>query len=191
MSAARLAMKKPEAPPKKMEFKLLGHNYTTPDLVAKVTGKAKYAEDYRAEGMVFVKLMPSPRPHAKIRNIDASAALAMPGVHGILTAKDLPAPPPPGPPPGAAAGAGRGAAAGPAGAAGAAAVAVVVDELADLDAQVQQQKAANQEARRHNELLSAEVSDLKEGLNMVEERARHELGMVKPNEIFVHYAKKQ
>ena len=83
-----------------MEFKLLGHNYVTPDLVAKVTGKAKYAEDYRAEGMVFIKLMPSPRPHAKIRNIDASAALAMPGVHGILTAKDLPAPPPPpgGPP---------------------------------------------------------------------------------------------
>ena len=87
-----------------MEFKLLGHNYTTPDLVAKVTGKAKYAEDYRAEGMVFIKLMPSPRPHAKIRSIDASAALAMPGVHGILTAKDLPAPPPPpGPPPAGAA----------------------------------------------------------------------------------------
>ena len=87
-------------PPKKMEFKLLGHNYQTPDLVAKVTGKAKYAEDYRADGMVFIKLMPSPRPHAKIRSIDASAALAMPGVHGILTAKDLPAPPPPpgGPP---------------------------------------------------------------------------------------------
>jgi CO/xanthine dehydrogenase Mo-binding subunit len=90
----------PVAPPKKMEFKLLGHNYTTPDLVAKVTGKAKYAEDYRGEGMVFVKLMPSPRPHAKIRSIDASAALAMPGVHGILTAKDLPAAPaPPGGPP--------------------------------------------------------------------------------------------
>ena len=109
----------PVAPPKKMEFKLLGHNYQTPDLVAKVTGKAKYAEDYRAEGMVFIKLMPSPRPHAKIRNIDASAALAMPGVHGILTAKDLPAPPPPpgGPPAGAPAG-GRGGAAPAAGAAG-------------------------------------------------------------------------
>jgi len=90
------------APPKKMEFKLLGHNYQTPDLVAKVTGKAKYAEDYRGEGMVFIKLMPSPRPHAKVRSIDASAALAMPGVHGILTAKDLPAAPaPPGPPPAA------------------------------------------------------------------------------------------
>ncbi len=87
-----------------MEFKLLGQNYVTQDLVAKVTGQAKYAEDFRAEGMVFIKLMPSPRPHARIRSIDASAALAMPGVHGILTAKDLPAPPPPpGPPPAAAA----------------------------------------------------------------------------------------
>lgn len=97
----------PVAPPKKLEFKLLGHNYVTPDLVAKVTGKARYAEDFRAEGMVFIKLMPSPRPHARVTNIDASAALAMPGVHGILTAKDLPGPPaPPGPPP-AAAGAAR------------------------------------------------------------------------------------
>src|SRR5918993_2401098 len=108
----------PEAPaasteaPKKMEFRLLGHNYVTPDLVAKVTGGAKYAEDFRADGMVFIKLMQSPRPHAKIRSIDASAALAMPGVHGILTAKDLPAPPPPpGPPPAAAPAAARPAAA--------------------------------------------------------------------------------
>jgi CO/xanthine dehydrogenase Mo-binding subunit len=102
----------PAAPPKKMEFKLLGHNYVTQDLVAKVTGQAKYAEDFRADGMVFVKLMPSPRPHARVRSIDASAALAMPGVHGILTAKDLPAPPPPpGPPPAGAAAPARPAAA--------------------------------------------------------------------------------
>jgi len=94
----------PVEPPKKLEFRLLGHNYITPDLVAKVTGRAKYAEDFRADGMVFIKLMPSPRPHARVISIDASAALAMPGVHGILTAKDLPAPPPPpGPPPAAAA----------------------------------------------------------------------------------------
>jgi CO/xanthine dehydrogenase Mo-binding subunit len=100
----------PVAPPKKMEFKLLGKNYVTPDLVAKVTGKAKYAEDFRADGMVFVKLMPSPRPHARIRSIDASAALAMPGVHGILTADDLPpAPAPPGGGGGGAPAAGRGA----------------------------------------------------------------------------------
>src|SRR6266540_7432468 len=70
--------------------KLVGQNYTTPDLVAKVTGRARYAEDFRAEGMLFVKLLLSPMPHARVRNIDASAALAMPGVKAILTADDLP-----------------------------------------------------------------------------------------------------
>ena len=86
----------PAIPPVPKSFKLLGQNYVTPDLVAKVTGRAKYAEDFRADGMVFVKLMPSPRPHARVVNIDASAALAMPGVHGILTPDDLPAAPTPG-----------------------------------------------------------------------------------------------
>src|SRR6202140_5198696 len=72
--------------------KLIGKDYTTPDLIAKVTGKAKYAEDYRAEGMLFAKLLLSPIPHGRVRKIDASAALAMPGVKAILTADDLPAP---------------------------------------------------------------------------------------------------
>ena len=57
---------------------LVGKNYTTPDLVAKVTGRAKYAEDFRADGMLFCKLLLSPMPHARVRRIDASAALAMP-----------------------------------------------------------------------------------------------------------------
>ena len=61
--------------------------------------------------------------------------------------------------------------------------------LQDLRQELQTQQSANQEARRVNEQLSAEVNDLKEGLNMVEERARHELGMVKPGEIFVQIAK--
>ena len=47
--------------------KLIGQNYTTPDLVAKVTGKAKYAEDYKVDGMLWTKLMLSPMPHARIR----------------------------------------------------------------------------------------------------------------------------
>ena len=72
--------------------KLIGKNYTTADLYAKVTGKAKYAEDYRAEGMLFCKLLLSPLPHARVRRIDASKALAMPGIRAILTAEDLPAP---------------------------------------------------------------------------------------------------
>ena len=74
------------------DYKYIGHNYTTPDLIAKVTGKAKYAEDYRADGMLFAKLLLSPMPHARVIRLDASAALAMPGVKGILTADDLPAP---------------------------------------------------------------------------------------------------
>jgi CO/xanthine dehydrogenase Mo-binding subunit len=74
------------------KFKLIGKNYPTADLLAKVTGKAKYAEDYRADGMLFCKLLLSPMPHAKVRNIDARAALAMPGVKAILTADELPPP---------------------------------------------------------------------------------------------------
>ena len=61
--------------------------------------------------------------------------------------------------------------------------------VAKMEHELQQQKSSNEEARRTNEQLNAEVNDLKEGLNMVEERARHELGMVKPNEIYVQIAK--
>ena len=74
------------------QYKLIGKNYVTADLYAKVTGKAKYAEDFRAEGMLFCKLLLSPLPHARVKRIDAREALAMPGVKAILTADDLPAP---------------------------------------------------------------------------------------------------
>jgi CO/xanthine dehydrogenase Mo-binding subunit len=73
-----------------MAYDLLGKNFVPPDVHGKVTGKAKYAEDFRAEGMVFCKLMLSPMPHARVRSLDTSAALALPGVHGILTAADVP-----------------------------------------------------------------------------------------------------
>src|SRR5947207_8580152 len=72
------------------DTKLVGQNYTPLDLVAKVTGRAKYAEDYRADGMLFTKLLLSPMPHARVVAIDTRAALAMPGVRAILTADDLP-----------------------------------------------------------------------------------------------------
>ena len=70
--------------------KLFGTNYSPPDLVAKMTGKAKYAEDFRAEGMLMAKLLMSPMPHARVRNIDVSAAERMEGVEAIITAADLP-----------------------------------------------------------------------------------------------------
>ena len=74
------------------QYKVLGKDYTTPDLYAKVTGKSKYAEDFRAEGMLFCKLLLSPVPHGRVQRLDLSKALAMPGVKAILTQDDLPAP---------------------------------------------------------------------------------------------------
>ena len=54
-----------------------------------------------------------------------------------------------------------------------------------LRKQLAEQRAANVQARARNARVQAEVSDLKEGLEMVEEKARAELGMVKPDEILV------
>ncbi len=58
-------------------------------------------------------------------------------------------------------------------------------DVVRLQSQLGNQKAANDAARARNERLGAEVSDLREGLEMVEEKARAELGMVKPDEILV------
>jgi CO/xanthine dehydrogenase Mo-binding subunit len=71
--------------------KLVGKNYTTNDMMAKVTGTSKYAEDFRAEGMLFCRLVLSPMPHARIKRIHTKKALALPGVRAILTADDIPA----------------------------------------------------------------------------------------------------
>lgn len=59
-----------------------------------------------------------------------------------------------------------------------------------LQSQLDEQRAANDAARVRNDRLAAEVSDLKEGLEMVEEKARAELGMVRPNEILVQITKR-
>lgn len=60
-----------------------------------------------------------------------------------------------------------------------------VPRVMSLRAKVQQQQQANAQAQADNEQLAAEVRDLQEGLEMVEEKARTELGMVKPDEIYV------
>src|ERR1700751_6249674 len=74
------------------QYKLIGKDYPTADLYAKVTGKAKYAEDFRIDGMLFCKLLLSPVPHGRVKHLDVSKAMAMPGVKAILTQDDLPAP---------------------------------------------------------------------------------------------------
>jgi len=83
---------KPAEPQFGAGYKLIGKNYTTADLYAKVTGQAKYAEDFRADGMLFCKLLLSPLPHARVTHLDTSAALAMPGVKAILLPDELPPP---------------------------------------------------------------------------------------------------
>lgn len=65
-----------------------------------------------------------------------------------------------------------------------------VPRVMALRAQVQTQQRANVDAQARNEQLSAEVRDLQEGLEMVEEKARTELGMVKPDEIYVQLTTK-
>ena len=60
-----------------------------------------------------------------------------------------------------------------------------VTQVQELRNDVDTQQKANALARQQNEQLANEVRDLREGLEMIEEKARSELGMVKPNEIFI------
>jgi cell division protein FtsB len=62
-------------------------------------------------------------------------------------------------------------------------------EVAQMQRKLEAQKLRNAASQQVNEQLAAEVRDLQEGLEMVEEKARSELGMVKPNEILVQFAK--
>ncbi len=68
----------------------VGHNEKVQDVVARVIGTAKYTDDYSFAGMLFGRTLRSRYPHAKIVSIDTSAAKALPGVHAVLTAADIP-----------------------------------------------------------------------------------------------------
>ncbi|MDP2451876.1 MAG: septum formation initiator family protein [Polaromonas sp.] len=59
----------------------------------------------------------------------------------------------------------------------------------EMQRRLSEETLKNAQAQADNERLAAEVKDLREGLEMVEEKARQELGMVKPNEIFVQIAR--
>ena len=63
-----------------------------------------------------------------------------------------------------------------------------VPQVTSLKQEFVAQEQANRDAKQRNDQLVSEVRDLQEGLDMVEELARAELGMVKPNEIFVQIA---
>ncbi len=76
--------------PKKNKNNLIGKSIPRIDAPAKVTGKALYTGDIVLPGMLHGKILRSTVAHAKILNIDISAALALPGVKDVITAKDTP-----------------------------------------------------------------------------------------------------
>ena len=72
-----------------MAYSLIGKNFTPPDIHAKVTGAAKFAEDFRADGHGLPQNFSSPMPHAKVKSIDVSKVKKMPGVVGVLLPSEV------------------------------------------------------------------------------------------------------
>ena len=72
------------------EFSIIGKPIALVDSAGKTTGQGKYTDDLCVPGMLMGKILHSPYPHAKIKNIDASRALALPGVVTVVTGQDAP-----------------------------------------------------------------------------------------------------
>lgn len=72
------------------ELSIVGKPERKVDAVKLVTGKPAYVDDIDLRGMLYGRLLTSPHAHAIIRDIDASEARALPGVHAVLTYKDVP-----------------------------------------------------------------------------------------------------
>src|SRR5579872_4187856 len=72
------------------EFSVIGKSTALIDSAAKTTGCGKYADDYSLPGMLIGKILHSPHPHARIKKIDASKALALDGVICVVTGADAP-----------------------------------------------------------------------------------------------------
>ncbi len=73
----------------KKKYKVIGTTPIRHDGADKVTGRAIYGIDFHTTGMLWGKILRSPHAHAKIKSIDASKALALPGVHAVVTGKDM------------------------------------------------------------------------------------------------------
>ena len=78
----------PAPTPKALQ--VVGRPVPRPDAVAKVTGQARYTDDYAFPGMLHGATLRAAHPHARIKRIDTSRAKALPGVHAVLTHEDIP-----------------------------------------------------------------------------------------------------
>jgi CO/xanthine dehydrogenase Mo-binding subunit len=72
------------------DLKVVGTRPIRPDGVDKVTGRAAFGADYVMPGMLWGKVKRSPHAHARIVKIDASKAMALPGVKSVITGADFP-----------------------------------------------------------------------------------------------------
>ena len=73
-------------------FNIIGKPIAMVDAAGKTTGAGKYTDDLSLPGMLVGKILHSPYPHAHIKRIDASRALALEGVVAVVTGKDAPNP---------------------------------------------------------------------------------------------------
>jgi len=77
-------------PARRLELGRVGESIKRADGVPKTTGEFEYASDLSAAGMLWGHTLRSPHVHARVRSIDLSAALTLPGVHAVLTHADVP-----------------------------------------------------------------------------------------------------
>jgi len=73
-------------------FSVIGTRTRRVDGIAKATGRAVYTDDIALPGMLHGKILRSPHPHARILSIDVSEAESLPGVHAVITGRDMPTP---------------------------------------------------------------------------------------------------
>jgi len=72
------------------EFTIVGKSIDRVDAIDKVTGKAKFMEDYMLPGMLYAKIVMSSEPHARIKRVNVERALKISGVVKVITARDVP-----------------------------------------------------------------------------------------------------
>ena len=72
------------------EFNVVGTRPIRHDGTDKVTGQAQYGADIALPGMLHGRILRSPHAHARIKGIDPSRALALPGVRAVVTGDDMP-----------------------------------------------------------------------------------------------------
>jgi len=88
---ARTGEPLPPAAPETIEpLHVIGHSFPRADAVDKVTGAAKFADDYNFPDLLYGATLRAAYPHARILAIDTSQAAALPGVHAVLTHADVP-----------------------------------------------------------------------------------------------------